>query len=336
MNYEILKRRSKRARSKFRTRRTEFAEAKSQKETGFTRWQQELDETNVAQGVLSKAQEAGLEDFKKTESGQILKRFKDKTGVKIGDVVNADAGQLRTFSRNYDTAWKKDNKDAWWDWKDTVGAKGKLDFHFQGGGKQAWGYAPGSADADRRMRQTLRKAGYDRDVNYLYTTKDGGIEYRRKEFLRSSCNPWKETKERRSGDVREHIENRITDRYSKFKDDQEVMGLLRGVKQNKYGRDEHVTGLKDRKGYKEYEKSFASEKKSFDKEKGESDAWERIFNRRKTLFTSAKTEFDAASSDYATARQSQRRFERMGLGDPSNLKSKKFKRGKAGAGSYIA
>ena len=333
MNYEILKRRSKRARSKFRDRRTKFAEARSQKETGYTRWQQELDDTNVAQGALSKAKKVGFEDFEKTESGQILKRFTNKTGVKISDVVNADAGQLRTFSRSYDTAWKEDNSDAWWDWKDTLGAKGKLDFHFKGGGRQAWGDVPGSKDADERMRWTLRKAGYNRDVNYLETTSDGRIQ---KVTQGRGCNPFAKSYEGRSKDIQEHIENRITDRYSKFKDDQEVLGLLEGVKQNKYGRDEHVTKLKDRKGYKEYEKSFATEKGFFDKEKGESDAWERIFNRRKTMFTSAKTEFDAASSDYATAKQSQRKFERMGLGDPSNLKSKKFKRGKAAAGSYIA
>ena len=51
------------------------------------------------------------------------------------------------------------------------------------------------------------------------------------------------------------------------------------------------------------------------------------------MFSSAKTEFDAASSSYASAKQAQRRFERM---EGTPLKPTKFKRGKAGAGSYIA
>ena len=61
--------------------------------------------------------------------------------------------------------------------------------------------------------------------------------------------------------------------------------------------------------------------------------WEKIFGQRKTMFSSAKTEFDAASSTYASAKQAQRRFERM---EGTPLKPTKFKRGKAGAGSYIA
>lgn len=334
-NYEIIKRRSKRARSRMRGSRQQMGHAKGQMEAGYDRWQQELGETSVAQKVLGEAQQRGLGDFQKTESGQILKRFTGRTGIDLGRVVSTDAGQLRTWGRKYEDRYKRNNKD-YDEWSSTLGAKGRLDFHFQGGGKQAWGYVPGSADADRGMRRTLRKAGYDRNVNDLYTTKGGGIRYEKSNFLTGSCNPWSKKTEDRTGDIQRHVENRITDRYSRLKQDQDVIGILTGVQKGKYGRDQHVGTLESRKGFKDYKQSFASEQQSFDKEKSESDHWSKIYAGRKSMFSSAKTKFDEASSTYATAKQSQRKFERMGLADPSNLKSKKFKRGKAGAGSYIA
>ena len=328
-NYDILKRRSRRARSKYKLRQTQFTEAKSQKEAGYSRWQQELGETGVAQNVLGEAQKRGLGDFQKTESGQLLKRFTGRTGIDIGRVASADAGQLRTWGRGYQDRYKQNNKD-YDQWQSTIEAKGKLDFHFKGGGKQAWGYVPGSADADRRMRWTLRQAGYDRDVNDLQTTKDGRIE---RVTQGRGCNPFAKKREGRSADIQQHVESRITDRYSRLKQDQDVIGLLTGKQRGKYGEDKNVWNLQTRKGFKDYQESFAEEQQSFDKEKSESDMWEKIFGQRKTMFSSAKTEFDAASSTYASAKQAQRRFERM---EGTPLKPTKFKRGKAGAGSYIA
>jgi len=332
MNYELLKRRSKRARSLYKQRQTQLSHSKSEMSVASDRYQTELGETNVAQNVLGEAQKRGLGDFQKTESGQILKRFTGRTGIDVGRVASADAGELRTWGRKYQDRYKQNNKD-YDEWQSTIGAKGKLDFHFKGGGKQAWGYVPGSADAHRRMRRTLRQAGYDRNVNDLYTTKGGGIRYEKDEFLRTSCNPWKKTKEDRTSDIQSHVENRISDRYSRLKQDQDVIGLLTGMRRGKYGESKHVGNLQTRKGFKDYQKSFAEEQQSFDKEKSESDMWEKIFGQRKTMFSSAKTNFDEASSTYASAKQAQRRFERM---EGTPLKPSKFKRGKAGAGSYIA
>ena len=328
-NYDILKRRSKRARSLYKQRQTQLSHSKSEMSVASDRYQTELGETNVAQKVLGEAQKRGLGDFQKTESGQILKRFTGRTGIDLGRVASADAGQLRTWGRKYQDRYKQNNKD-FDEWQSTIGAKGKLDFHFQGGGKQAWGYTPGSKDADERMRFTLRQAGYDRDVNDLQTTKDGRIE---RVTQGRGCNPFAKKREGRSADIQQHVESRITDRYSRLKQDQDVIGLLTGSQKGKYGREKNVGNLQTRKGFKDYQKSFATEQQSFDKEKSESDMWEKIFGQRKTMFSSAKTEFDAASSTYASAKQAQRRFERM---EGTPLKPTKFKRGKAGAGSYIA
>jgi len=329
MNYDILKRRSKRARSLYRQRQTQLSHSKSEMTSASDRYQTELGETKVAEGVLGEAQQRGLGDFEKTESGQILKRFTGRTGIKLGKVASANEGQLRTWGRKYQDAYRRNNTN-YDEWSSTLGAKGKLDFHFQGGGKQSWGYQPGSADANRGMRQTLREVGYNRNVNDLVTTKHGTIE---KESQGRGCNPFAKSYDNRSDDIRSHIEGRVSDRYSKIQKDQDVVGILTGTKKGKYGRDQNVGNLQTRKGFQDYKKSFASESKSFEKEKSESDMWEKVFGQRKTMFSSAKTEFDEASSTYATAKQAQRRFERM---EGTPLKPSKFKRGKAGAGSYIA
>ena len=334
-NYEIIKRRSKRARSRMRGSRQQMGHAKGQMEAGYSRWQQELGETNVARGIRNEAEQKGLGVFEGTESGRIMKRFTGRTGISMDRIISSNYRQRRSWANRYEEGALWDNKN-YDQWRDTLGARYKINFHTQGGGKQAWGYTPGSADAHQGLRHTLSKAGYTRDLNNLYTTKGGRIEYRRKEFLRSSCNPWKETKHDRTYDVKDHIERRITDRHSKIKEDLDVLGLLRGVQKGKYGREQQVGTLETRKGYQDYKQSFAEEQQSFDKEKSESDHWEKIYGSRKSMFSSAKTKFDEASSNYASAKQAQRKFERMGLTDPSNLKSRKFKGGKAGAGSYIA
>ena len=334
-NYEIIKRRSKRARSRLKGSRQQMGHARGEMEAGYDRWQQELGETNVAKGIRDEAAQKGLGVFEGTESGRIMKRFTGRTGISLDRIVSSGTAQKRSWAQKYREGALWRNKD-FQEWRDTLGAKGKLDFHFKGGGKQAWGYVPGSADADRRMRRTLRQAGYERNVNYLYTTKGGGIKYSKSDFLEGSCNPWSKKEEDRTGDIQGHVERRISDRYSRIKQDQDVIGILTGVQKGKYGKDQHVGTLETRKGFKDYKQSFVEEQQSFDKEKSESDHWSRIYAGRKSMFSSAKTKFDESSSTYATAKQSQRKFERMGLADSSNLKSKKFKRGKAGAGSYIA
>ena len=331
-NYEIIKRRSKRARSRLKGSRQQMGHARGEMEAGYDRWQQELGETNVARGIRAEAAQKGLGVLEGTESGRIMKRFTGRTGISLDRIVSSDTAQKRSWAQKYREGALWDNKD-FQEWRSTLGAKGKLDFHFQGGGKQAWGYVPGSADADRRMRRTLRQAGYNRDVNDLQPTKGGRIE---KVTQGRGCNPFAKSYEDRTGDIQSHVENRISERYSRIKQDQDVIGILTGVQKGKYGKDQHVGTLETRKGFKDYKQSFVEEQQSFDKEKSESDHWSRIYAGRKSMFSSAKTKFDESSSTYATAKQSQRKFERMGLADSSNLKSKKFKRGKAGAGSYIA
>jgi len=91
-----------------------------------------------------------------------------------------------------------------------------------------------------------------------------------------------------------------------------------------------------------------SEKKSagdiFEKEKGEVGTWDEDsqtgtgaladWKKKAGLFTSAKETFETLGADYATLRGRIKKFERLGFGE--EIKSKKFKRAKVGAGSYIA
>ena len=102
-------------------------------------------------------------------------------------------------------------------------------------------------------------------------------------------------------------------------------------------------GITSETGYTEPHGKFLSAKEIFEKEEGEAkSAYEKVYGKEddeedkglEGVFTSAKSAYDTLQADYANLASRVKKYERLGLVDPV-MKSKKYKKTKAGAGSYL-
>jgi len=109
---------------------------------------------------------------------------------------------------------------------------------------------------------------------------------------------------------------------------------------------DYTTALQDiykDTGYTVPKGKFETAKETYEREEGEYEtAYERLFGKKddekdtgaEGVFTSAKSTFDTLSADYTKLAGRIKKYERLGLLDPT-LRSKSYKRAKVGAGSYL-
>ena len=109
---------------------------------------------------------------------------------------------------------------------------------------------------------------------------------------------------------------------------------------------DYTTALQDiykDTGYTGPKGKFETAKETYEREEGEYEtAYERLFGKKddekdtgaEGVFTSAKSAFDTLSADYTKLAGRIKKYERLGLLDPT-LRSKSYKRAKVGAGSYL-
>ena len=122
---------------------------------------------------------------------------------------------------------------------------------------------------------------------------------------------------------------------SGVKKQEDIIGFLTGSQRDAYGREQKASTLFDSEDYKKYTASFRTEQMAFGKEESEARQASMSLDTAKGRFSDAKSKYSELATDFANVASRVRKFERLGLANTDNLKSKRFKKSKAGAGSYL-
>ena len=368
MDLDRLRSRSRLMKKRLSRRRSEAGAALGASQSAFGVYEKEFGEAEVAHGALKTASEkykdvygaskkSALKTFQTTATGQKIESIGKKYGMSdlssyadTGGLSSA-GGMLRNELRKQTGSGSKYGQAKY--------SRGLLDAYFSGKTLNNEQVPSGL------VQRHARNLGYDTTG----ITFSGGRATKSRQgkkrwmgsLLRFQWDPFHKWEEDVTGD---YSKSATTSRLKGLWDTQfgEVskdIGYLTGVTDDFEGKEIHDVSKRWDKTSGDFAKyktdietgdviTARSEKKSagdiFEKEKGEVGTWDEDsqtgtgaladWKKKEGLFTSAKETFETLGADYATLTGRIKKFERLGFGE--EIKSKKFKRAKVGAGSYIA
>jgi len=374
MDLDRLRSRSRLMKKRLGRRRSEAGAALGASQSAFGVYEKEFGEAEVAHGALETAskkykdvygasKKSALKTFQTTATGQKIESIGKKYGMsdlssyaKTRELSSA-GGMLRNELRKQTGSGSKYGQAKY--------SRGLLDAYFSGK-PTAGGQVPSGL-----VQRHARNLNYDTTG----ITFSGGRATKSRQgkkrwmgsLLRFQWDPFHKWEEDVTGD---YSKSATTSRLKGLWDTKNIdgislgdlskdIGYLTGVTDDFEGKETHDVSKRWDKTSGDFAKyktdietgdviTARSEKKSagdiFEKEKGEVGTWDEDsqtgtgaladWKKKEGLFTSAKETFETLGADYATLTGRIKKFERLGFGE--EIKSKKFKRAKVGAGSYIA
>ena len=336
MDYQRLIRKRNLARKRMSTQQNVLNMRRSERSTAQSVFDKEFGESTEARGVLDAAMKKSRGSFDATATG---KRFKDiakflgdenlditKAG-QIGRKMRENTGDFTKFSNSgIQKGSARDNyRDVLWSYKNL---KRGIDSRRR------------DLNAEYSVRQLYGNKYsdfYTEDGRFIKTTKGRHETGGYGPFKFTYWNPFATNTEDKTGEIMAGLDSALQSRFesSGVKKQEDIIGFLTGSQRDAYGREQKASTLFDSEDYKKYTASFRTEQMAFGKEESEARQASMSLDTAKGRFSDAKSKYSELATDFANVASRVRKFERLGLADTDNLKSKRFKKSKAGAGSYL-
>jgi len=324
MNIDFLRSKSKLIKKRLTRQRSEMGSAFSDTEAAHASYKKEYGDIAGAQTAFDEAKTSGLKTFGKTGTGQRLDALGKKYNI---DNLSqfAGSGNVTGFGSNLRNKLQQ-AKEGPGKWKQATASAKILDDFFAGKG------------GDSLVQRHARTFGLDtHNISFsggkAWKSRQGKRVWKG-DILRWQWDPyknWKEDVSSRFSDTKGYLKKMHEDLG--YTDVEKDIGYLTGKTRDFTGKETSVERFGDSQDFKDYNTSLDPTRTQLLQEQTEAGAAEKIFREKEGIFTSAKQRFDETTADYTKLVGRIKKFERLGLGQ--EIKSKRFKQARAGAGSYL-
>ena len=332
MNIDFLRSKSRLIKKRLTRQRSAMGSAFSETEAAHASYKKEFGDIAGAQTAFDEAKTAGLKTFGKTGTGQRLDAIGKKYNI---DNLSqfAGSGNVTGFGSNLRNKLQQ-AKEGTGKWKQATASAGILDAYFSG---QKY---KGEMVHDSLVQRHARELGFD--TSNISFSGGKASKARQGRTRTGGWGPFKFDYWDATAKWSEDVTSRFTDTKSRlkqlhddlgFSDVEKDIGFLTGRTRDFSGKETAVENFGASQEFKDYNTSLEPTRTQLAQEQTEAGAAEKIFREKEGIFTSAKERFDTTTADYTKLVGRIKKFERLGMGQ--EIKSKRFKQARAGAGSYL-
>ena len=332
MDINFLRSKSRLIKKRLTRQRSEMGSAFSDTEAAHASYKKEFGDIAGARTAFQDAQKAGLKTFGQTGTGQRLNEIGKRYGIENFS-QHAGSGNVTGFASSLRKKLTE-KQQGYGTWKQASASAKLLEGYLRGGDKAGIG--------DRLAARHANILGFD--TSKISFSGGRALKSRQGKTLQGGWGPFKydywdpthNWKEDRTGDFSaDAIQGRLKQIHSDlgFTQVEKDIGFLSGRTRDFTGKETSVEKFGASQDFKDYNTALDPTRTQLLQEQTEAGDAEKIFKEKEGIFTSAKERFDKTTADYTKLVGRIKKFERLGLGQ--EIKSKKFKQARAGAGSYL-